>query len=193
MATPCWDPWSPAAPASPCQARGIPFEVGVSAILSARPDRDRLLEAFVTRLGTPVPGLPDGLTHTFPEPAQVTPASLAPIGLGEAETSAIAVLAAGREIPQVSDCVAFRLGQRQAFPSADPSLRAALADLGLRAPAASWRPWLALAAVHLMAHGDTLLRARSWSDAAISLAAGSPGPAPRDERGPTRGPAGSIG
>ena len=45
-----------------------------------------------------------------------------------------------------------------AFPSGDPSLRAALAHLGLRAPAANWRPWLALAAAHLMAYGDTLVR-----------------------------------
>src|SRR5712691_2246244 len=54
----------------------------------------------------------------------------------------------------------FRLGQRDAFPSADPSLQAALAHLGLRAPAASWRPWLALAAAHLMAYGDALVRTR---------------------------------
>ena len=45
-----------------------------------------------------------------------------------------------------------------AFPSGDPSLRAALAHLGLRAPAANWRPWLALAAAHLMGYGDTLVR-----------------------------------
>ena len=32
------------------------------------------------------------------------------------------MLAAGREIPEVSDYVAFRLGQRDAFPSGDPSL-----------------------------------------------------------------------
>jgi AraC family transcriptional regulator, regulatory protein of adaptative response / DNA-3-methyladenine glycosylase II len=134
------------------------FEAGVSAILSGQPDRDRLLGAFVARLGTPVPGLPEGLTHTFPDPATVTAASLAPIGLGPAEASAIAVLAAGREIPEVSDDIAFRLGQRDAFPSGDPSLQAALAHLGLRAPAANWRPWLALAAAHLMAHGDTLIQ-----------------------------------
>ncbi len=134
-----------------------PFEVGVSAILSGQPDRDSLLEAFVARLGTPVPGL-QGLSYTFPDPARVTSASLAPIGLGQAEASAIAVLAAGREIPEVSDYVAFRLGQRDAFPSADPALQAALAHLGLRAPAANWRPWLALAAAHLMAYGDTLVR-----------------------------------
>ena len=132
-----------------------PFEGGVLAILSGQPDRDSLLEAFVARLGNPVPGLQEGLTYTFPDPARVTAASLAPIGLGQAEASAIAALAAGREIPEVSDCVAFRLGQRDAFPSDDPSLQAALADLGLRAPAANWRPWLALAAAHLMAYGDT--------------------------------------
>jgi AraC family transcriptional regulator, regulatory protein of adaptative response / DNA-3-methyladenine glycosylase II len=135
-----------------------PFEVGVSAILSGQPDRDSLLEAFVARLGTPVPGLPDGLTHTFPDPERVTPASLAPVGLGQAEANAIAVLAAGREVPEVSDYVAFRLGQRDAFPAGDPSLQAALAHLGLRAPAGNWRPWLALAAAHLMAHGDMLVR-----------------------------------
>ena len=88
----------------------------------------------------------------------MTPASLAAIGLGQAEASAIAALAAGREIPEVSDYIAFRPGQRDAFPTGDPSLQAALADLGLRAPAANWRPWLALAAAHLMAYGDTLAR-----------------------------------
>ena len=71
------------------------FEAGVSAILSGRPDRDRLLGDFVARLGTPVPGLPEGLGYTFPDPAKVTPASLAPIGLGPGEASAIAALAVG--------------------------------------------------------------------------------------------------
>jgi AraC family transcriptional regulator, regulatory protein of adaptative response / DNA-3-methyladenine glycosylase II len=70
-----------------------PFEAGVSAILSGRPDRDRLLEAFVGQLGTPVPGLPEGLTHTFPDPATVTSDRLAPIGLDQAGTNAIAALA----------------------------------------------------------------------------------------------------
>jgi hypothetical protein len=110
-----------------------------------------------------VPGLQESLAYTFPDPARVTSASLAPIGLGRAEASAIAALAAGREIPEVSDFVAFRLGQRDAFPLADPSLQAALAHLGLRAPVANWRPWLALAAAHLMAYGDALVRtAKIW-------------------------------
>ena len=85
-----------------------PFEAGVSAILSGQPGRDRLLGTFVARLGTPVPGLPEGLAYTFPDPARVTPASLAPIGLGPAEASAIAALASGRELPEVSDFVTFR-------------------------------------------------------------------------------------
>jgi AraC family transcriptional regulator of adaptative response / DNA-3-methyladenine glycosylase II len=135
-----------------------PFEAGVSAILSGRPDRDRLLEALVARLGTPGAQPAGGLTHTFPDPARVTSASLVPIGLGPAEASAIAVLAAGRKIPEVGEYIAFRLGQRDAFPSGDPSLQAAVAHLGLKAPAANWRPWLALAAVHLMTYGDTLVR-----------------------------------
>ncbi len=71
-----------------------PFEVGVWAILSgSQPGRDRLLDAFVARLGTPVPGLPGGLTRTFPDPAAVTPDSLAPIGLPDAEATAMAELA----------------------------------------------------------------------------------------------------
>jgi AraC family transcriptional regulator of adaptative response / DNA-3-methyladenine glycosylase II len=71
------------------------FEAGVSAILSGRADRDRLLGALVARLGTPVPGLPGGLGYTFPDPARVTQASLAPIGFGPADASAIAALAVG--------------------------------------------------------------------------------------------------
>ncbi|HEX9526582.1 MAG TPA: AlkA N-terminal domain-containing protein, partial [Streptosporangiaceae bacterium] len=97
-----------------------PFEAGVWAILSGgRPGRDRLLEAFVARLGTPVPGLPGGLTRAFPDPAAVTPDSLAPIGLPEAEATAIAALAgsltSGHDVSARSD---------------------------------QWRPWLALAAAH---------------------------------------------
>jgi hypothetical protein len=42
-------------------------------------------------------------------------------------------------------------------PEGLPGARA-LADLGLRAPAVNWRPWRALAAAHLMAYGDTLVR-----------------------------------
>ena len=98
-----------------------PFEVAVWTILSGgRPGRDHLLEAFVTRLGTSVPGLPGGLTRTFPDPAAVTLDSLVPIGLPEAEATAIAGLAgtliSGAEVNAGSD---------------------------------QWRAWVALATAHL--------------------------------------------
>ena len=68
-----------------------------------------------------MPGLPGGLTRTFPDPAAVTPDSLAPIGLPDAEATAMAALAgtltSGGEASARSD---------------------------------QWRPWLALAAAHLV-------------------------------------------
>jgi AraC family transcriptional regulator, regulatory protein of adaptative response / DNA-3-methyladenine glycosylase II len=160
-----------------------PLEVGVRAILSrghAPGPVARWLEAIVTGLGTPVPGLPQGLTHAFPDAAAVTSTSLTAIGLPSAEATAIAGLAtavaAGHRalrhgtsldalatVPGIDHdlChhLAFRLGQREAFPLTDPSLGAARADLGLHPDLWSrqWRPWLALAAVHLMAHGDTVI------------------------------------
>ena len=153
-----------------------PFEVGVWAILS-RGDAGSAtagLRAFVTALGSPVPGLPGGLTHLFPAPQVVSEAGLARAGLPAAGATAIAALAAAmtrtgpdRDLPpgldeDVREYAAFRLGRRGAFPVADPSLGAALADVGLTAAGAgreSWQPWLALAAAHLMAHGDGLGRA----------------------------------
>jgi AraC family transcriptional regulator of adaptative response / DNA-3-methyladenine glycosylase II len=131
-----------------------PLELEVWAVLSGHPDRDRLLEALVTSLGTPVPGLPDGLTHTFPDAAAVADGNLAALGFPEAEAEAIIRLAAGSG--GNSSYVAFRTGRRDAFPLEEPALRAALADLGLAGPAITWQPWLALAAAHLIAHGDRL-------------------------------------
>ncbi len=94
-----------------------PFEVGVWAILSGRPDRERLLAAFAEHLGKPVPGLPMGLTRTYPDPAEVTEPDLDKAGLPPDAAAAIADLAGtlnpGREV---------------------------------RLEAAHWRPWLELAA-----------------------------------------------
>jgi AraC family transcriptional regulator, regulatory protein of adaptative response / DNA-3-methyladenine glycosylase II len=160
-----------------------PLEIGVRAILNRGHAPGLVahwLRAMVASLGTPVPGLPQGLTHTFPDAAVVTSSSLTAIGLPSAEATAIAGLAAAvasghsalrhgasldalATVPGIdhdlSHHLAFRLGQRQAFPLTDPSLGAALADLGLDPDPWSrqWRPWLALAAVHLMAHGDTVV------------------------------------
>jgi AraC family transcriptional regulator, regulatory protein of adaptative response / DNA-3-methyladenine glycosylase II len=150
----------------------------------------QLLESLVTSLGTPVPGLPGDLTHVFPDAGTVTSASLAAIGFPVADATAagslaVALAKAGSAVgpgtslhalaalpgveQNVRDYIAFRLGLREAFPAGDASLAAALADLGLNLPgtaagpvpwAERWRPWQALAAVHLMAHGDSLARAK---------------------------------
>jgi hypothetical protein len=138
----------------------------------------RWLGAFAARLGSPVPGLPAGLTHAFPEPAEVTPARLAAAGIEGADAVAVTALAAAPDPARgpagthdgacgldqdLREYLAFRAGRPEAFPLADPALRAALAELGLPVAgsgpgpwAERWRPWLALAAAHLMAHGDTL-------------------------------------
>jgi AraC family transcriptional regulator of adaptative response / DNA-3-methyladenine glycosylase II len=172
-----------------------PFELGVWAILSRERDPAsvaQLLESLVTSLGTPVPGLPGGLTHVFPAPETVTSAGLAAIGFPAADAAAAGSLAGAlataggaagpgtsREalaaLPgigqDVRDYMAFRLGLRAAFPAGDASLAAALADLGPPSPgppagpapwAQRWGSWPALAAVHLMAHGDSLSRALTY-------------------------------
>jgi AraC family transcriptional regulator of adaptative response / DNA-3-methyladenine glycosylase II len=71
------------------------FELGVWTILAGRPD---LLEAFVTGLGAPVPGLPGTLNRTFPHPADVTPQRLAAAGLPGTEAAAITALASGGDL-----------------------------------------------------------------------------------------------
>jgi AraC family transcriptional regulator, regulatory protein of adaptative response / DNA-3-methyladenine glycosylase II len=134
-----------------------PFELEAWAALSGHPDRDRLLEALVTSFGIPVPGLPDGLTHTFPDAAAVADGNLAALGFPEAEAEEITRLAVGSG--GNSSYVAFRTGRRDAFPVEDPALQAALTDLGLTGPAIAWQPWLALAGAHLIAHGDRLAHA----------------------------------
>jgi AraC family transcriptional regulator of adaptative response / DNA-3-methyladenine glycosylase II len=150
----------------------------------------QLLRSLVTSLGTPVPGLPGDLTHVFPDAETITAASLAAIGFPVADATAaeslavalakadsavgpgtsLHALAALPGVEQnVRDYLALRLGLREAFPVGDASLAAALADLGLTSPgtaagmvpwAERWRSWQALAAVHLMAHGDSLARAK---------------------------------
>jgi AraC family transcriptional regulator of adaptative response / DNA-3-methyladenine glycosylase II len=141
-----------------------------------------LLKRLVSGLGTPVPGLAGGLTHTFPPARAITSAALLALGLPARDAAAVAVaalvadvaeghdalghgtgLAALEELPGLDPGLrhhlAFRLGHRAGFPSDDASLRAALAHLGLAADDGNrWRPWAALAAVHLMAYGDILRR-----------------------------------
>ena len=146
-----------------------PFELEVWAVLSGHPQRDRLLEALVTSSGIPVPGLPDGLTHTFPNRAAVAASNLAALGFPEVEAAAITRLAA--DGGEDSSYVAFRMGRRDAFPREDPALQAALTDLGLAGPAIAWKPWLALAGAHLIAHGDRLAHADHLTDGRLAAGA----------------------
>jgi AraC family transcriptional regulator, regulatory protein of adaptative response / DNA-3-methyladenine glycosylase II len=81
-----------------------------------------------TTHGTPVPGLGHGLTHLFP--------SAEAIG----------------ELPPPTDTaaahLAMRLGERDAFPAADPAVAKAVRDLG--ADPERWRPWRSLATAYLL-------------------------------------------
>ncbi|WP_206058187.1 AlkA N-terminal domain-containing protein [Nonomuraea zeae] len=158
-----------------------PFDAGVQAILGRggrSPESVReWLAAVVAGLGTPVPGLPGGLTHAFPNAGAVTADALAAIGLPDQDADLITALAssvaAGRPelrpgtsvaaladlpwaVPDLRHALAFRLGAREAFPSAEAPLRAALVALGLDRPDAhpGKGPWPALAAAHLMSHGN---------------------------------------
>lgn len=133
---------------------------------------------LVERLGTPVPGLSAlDLTHTFPDPATVAAADLDGLGLTGARATAVRAFAAAvadddvrldgsaplDELvaslvrlpgigPWTAHYLALRLGERDAFPAGDLVLRRAFErrSSGVLAQAAeAWRPWRALAALHL--------------------------------------------
>jgi AraC family transcriptional regulator of adaptative response / DNA-3-methyladenine glycosylase II len=61
-----------------------------AAVAEAAPD---WVAAIVTGLGAPVPGLPPGLTHTFPRPEVVSAAALRGLGLPPALADAVGKLA----------------------------------------------------------------------------------------------------
>ncbi|SDX04324.1 AraC family transcriptional regulator, regulatory protein of adaptative response / DNA-3-methyladenine glycosylase II [Amycolatopsis xylanica] len=87
---------------------------------------------FVKVHGSPAPGLPGGLTHTFPPPE----GELGAVDHG----STVDELAAlpGVSLAQANQ-IAYRLGCRTAFP--------------LDGASARWHPWQALAATHLISAG----------------------------------------
>lgn len=131
----------------------------------------------VERCGDPVPGLgPFGLTHTFPAPEVLAATDLEGIGLPGARAAAVrtfaAAVAAGDVVldrstglddlaaslvalpgigPWTAQYLAMRLGERDAFPAGDLALRKAAGTTAaeLAALAERWRPWRALAAMHL--------------------------------------------
>jgi len=150
----------------------------------SRPAADQLMSAIVTARGEVVPGLPAGLTHAFPAPEELAGSDLASVGLPgplAATLHAFARSVAGGQllldgstdlddllhalvsIPGIDTTtahhIALRLGYSDAFPAADPSIVAALAALESSQPAAptnAWRPWRALAAVHLLASSEAV-------------------------------------
>jgi len=93
------------------------LEVGVWSILSATPDGHNLLRKLVVGLGDSVPGLPGGLSHTFPDAASLTDGTLETRGIPASEAAAIASLARS-----IADCPSTRL---------DPKLWRPWRDLGL--------------------------------------------------------------
>jgi AraC family transcriptional regulator of adaptative response / DNA-3-methyladenine glycosylase II len=162
-----------------------PFETGMRAIIGQQvtvPGAGTITGRLVRRVGTPVPGLaPLRLTHAFPSPVTVADADLDGLGLTTTRAAAVrayaAAVAAGdirldRSVgldrvvesivgvaglgPWTAHYLALRMGEADAFPSADLGLRRAAGDGGPPMPAAelealsdAWRPWRAYAAVHL--------------------------------------------
>jgi AraC family transcriptional regulator, regulatory protein of adaptative response / DNA-3-methyladenine glycosylase II len=142
-----------------------PFEAAVRVIIGQRhSDPQPLMGRLATTLGPPVPGLPYGLSHTFPAAPTVAGADLRAVGLPARVAAPVGAFAksvvdgAVRLDGSVSldvliaalTCVtgidattaqhiAMRLGERDAFPLPDA------------AAAEGWRPWRALAATHLSA------------------------------------------
>jgi AraC family transcriptional regulator, regulatory protein of adaptative response / DNA-3-methyladenine glycosylase II len=158
-----------------------PFEAGVRVILGqqiAITAASTIAGRLVERLGTPVEGLRAlGLTHTFPSAATLADARLeglgmpgarqetirafaravsddavrldGSVGLDELVASLTAVQGLG---PWTANTLALRLGEPDAFPASDLGLRRAL-----DAPTVAdrWRPWRALAAMHLWTAADS--------------------------------------
>ncbi len=156
-----------------------PFETGVRAIVGQQVSvagASTVTARIVARHGTPVAGLGTGLTHAFPAAAVLADADLDGLGLTGGRIAAIrgfAAAVADRSIvldgtppfdelvaavtavrglgPWTAHYLALRTGYADAFPVADLGLHrtAGLDARALAAAAERWRPFRALAAVHL--------------------------------------------
>ncbi|MGA8635507.1 MAG: AlkA N-terminal domain-containing protein [Candidatus Dormiibacterota bacterium] len=163
-----------------------PFEVGVRAIIGQQvtvAGAGTIIGRLVARHGMPVAGLGQlGLTHTFPSAEELADADLTATGLTGARIAAIhnfARAVAASQIcldrsrpldaqvrslvavpglgPWTANYLALRMGEADAFPSADLGLRrgvesltgsaATAGDVGVLAE--RWRPWRGHAAMHL--------------------------------------------
>ena len=159
-----------------------PFETGVCAIADQHAGADagrRLAARIVDRFGDAAPGLRQlGLTHTFPEPADLVTAPLESLGLTCAMAEAIRMfcqavdsgeLRLDGSLPlarlvaaltaidgidrQSAHHIALRLGEPDAYPAADAPVRLVrdghpVRDVHTPDPG-PWSPWRALAATHL--------------------------------------------
>lgn len=113
-----------------------PFEVAVATVAGPAAAGE-----LAKRHGVPVPNLDHGLTHVFPSADLLAETDEPVAELGKA-------MATG-EHPHGLDLaaeqhLALRLGVRDAFPATDPVIRRMGGD------PERWRPWRALATVHLM-------------------------------------------
>lgn len=156
-----------------------PFETGVRAIVGQQVSvagASTVTARIVARHGTPVAGLGAGLTHAFPGSAVLADADLDGLGLTGGRITAIrgfaaavadgsivldgtpsldelvAAITAVRGLgPWTAHYLALRTGYADAFPVADLGLQrtAGLDAKALATAAQQWRPYRALAAVHL--------------------------------------------
>lgn len=137
------------------------------------------MATLVRHFGQPVPGLAHGLTHLFPSAELLATEDLAEVGLPRTTAGSIRALAARMTAGEVvldsslhlvdlvagltavpglgataAHQIALRLGHRDAFPGSDPGIRRALHALDASGPpgelAGRWRPWRAVAAMHLI-------------------------------------------
>jgi AraC family transcriptional regulator, regulatory protein of adaptative response / DNA-3-methyladenine glycosylase II len=168
-----------------------PFETGVQAITEEQTslaDATSIVQRIVERYGTPVSGLRAfGLTHTFPRPSVLASADLCGLGLGASRIAAIHAFARaatdhavnfnrakqldtlrvsiteiGGVSAEVAQYLAWRLGERDAFPGTSPALLHALTQATGQAVTAQqaqrladqWRPWRAHATAHLWLSGQ---------------------------------------
>jgi AraC family transcriptional regulator of adaptative response / DNA-3-methyladenine glycosylase II len=161
-----------------------PFETGVRAIVGQRSSQrgaDTIVTRIAKRFGAHVPGLQAlGLTHLFPSPSTLAAADLTGLGLSATRAAAVVAFASAvadsrlslersgpldqltRSIaairglrPWTAHYLALRMGEPDAFPATDLTLRRALSQGSLMAArdaesvAECWRPWRAQAATHL--------------------------------------------
>ena len=156
-----------------------PYETGVRAIVGQQVSvagASTVTARVVARHGQPLPSPSGGLRHAFPRPEVLVDADLDGLGLTGARITAIrgwaaavadgavrldgsvsldelveSVVALRGLGPWTAHYVAVRTGYADAFPVADLGLQraAGLDGRGLAAAAERWRPFRALAAVHL--------------------------------------------